>query len=127
MNRLIQILSFLPQGHPYYKEKPWYVSKCKAGNGIGGPGSSDKWISNRITVKKCIEAVRKKHPTANGFTATNPCRKCKCWAEFNMTGWDQNDANKKKYKACKFNDRGKHISVITCDNCATTVQPLYNF
>ena len=119
------ILSFLQQGSPYYDEKPWFVSKCRKGDGIGGPGSSDKWISNSYTAKQCIEAVRSKYPTANGFTVSYPCRKCKCWAEFGMTGWDRSDPIIRK--ACKFSDKGKQISAIVrivpplCTHCAPTV------
>ena len=82
---------------------------------IGGRGSSEIWISNRYTVKQCIDAVRSRYPDANGFTTANPCRKCKCWAEFGMTGWDYSDWNIKNLKACKFGDKkGKHISAIMC-------------
>ena len=108
------ILSFLQQGSLYYNEKPEFVSKCEKGNGIGGPGSSDKWISNRVTARQCIEAVRSKYPTANGATIQNSCKKCRCWAEFGMTGWNRTDFNKKHFWGCKFNDIGKHISVIMC-------------
>ena len=108
------ILSFLQQGSPYYEERPEFVSKCEKGNGIGGPGSSDKWISNRDTARQCIEDVRSKYPTANGATIQNSCKKCRCWAEFVMTGWNCTDFNKKHFWGCKFNDKGKHISVIMC-------------
>ena len=134
MARVRYILSFLQQGSPYFNERPEFVSKCEKGNGIGGPGSSDKWISNRVTARQCIEAVRSKYPTANGATIQNSCKKCRCWAEFGMTGWNRTDFNKKHFWGCKFNDKGKHISVIMCivrplckplsDHCATTVRPL---
>ena len=114
INRLRYILSFLQQGSPYFNERPEFVSKCEKGNGIGGPGSSDKWISNRVTARQCIEAVRSKYPTANGATIQNSCKKCRCWAEFGMTGWNRTDFNKKHFWGCKFNDKGKHISVIMC-------------
>ena len=109
----MHILSFL-QGSPYWNERPPFVSKCQKGVGIGGPGSSDKWISNRYTARQCIEAVRSKYPTANGATIQNSCKKCRCWAEFGMTGWNRTDFNKKHFWGCKFNDKGKHISVIMC-------------
>ena len=130
LEALLYILSFLQQGNVYY-EKPWFVSKCQNGNGIGGQGSSDKLISNKYTIKQCVDAVRLRYPAANGFTTAYPCHKCKCWAQFGMTGWDRNDWNIKNHKACKFNDRkGKHISAIMCimrpmcDHCATTVRPI---
>ena len=114
-HRLRYILSFLQQGNEYH-EKPWFVSKCQRGNGIGGQGSTDRWISNSYTVKQCVDAVRSQYPTANGFTTAYPCHKCKCWAEFGMTGWDPNAWNIKNMKACTFSDtyflNGKHISSI---------------
>ena len=122
------ILSFLQQGSPYWEERPSFVSKCQKGNGIGGPGSSDKWISNRVTARQCIEAVRSKYPTANGATIQNSCKKCRCWAEFGMTGWNRTDFNKRHFWGCKFNDKGKQISVILCivpplcDHCIVSVR-----
>ena len=105
------ILSFLQQGNEYH-EKPWFVSKCQRGNGIGGQGSTDRWISNSYTVKQCVDAVRSQYPTANGFTTAYKCPNgCKCWAEFEMTGWSHNIASIETRKACKFNDKGNHISV----------------
>ena len=127
INRLRYTLSFLQQGHPL-DEKPWFLSKCQKGKGIGGPGSSQKWISNSYTVKQCIAAVRSNYPTANGFTVTYPCHKCRCWAAFGMTRWNRNDWNIKNLQACQFGDRkGKHISAIMCimrpmcNHCATNL------
>ena len=118
------ILSFLQQGSIYFDEKSWFISSCQNGNGIGGPGP-DKWISNKLTAKQCANAVRLKYPTANGFTSSNPCKICKCWAVFGMTGWSRNDWSINNRKSCKFSDRkGKHISEIMCimrpmwDHCA---------
>ena len=96
---------------------------------MGGPNHQVQRISNRLTVKQCVEKVRKKYPTANGFSTTTSCRQCICWAEFNMTGWNPNAGNRKKYKACKFNDRGKHYCDYVrplCNYCATILQTLSN-
>ena len=105
-------------------ERPWYMGKCKLGTAVGGSVT----MLQKYTVQQCIDSVRSEYPAANGFTMEYPCpHKCKCWAEFGMTGWDRSDPIIRK--ACKFSDKGKQISAIVrivpplCNHCATTVLP----
>ena len=77
---------------------------CKTGDGVGG---SEKKLSGSYTTQECIDAVRLHFPNANGITRSQPCpNKCKCYAEFGMTGWN----SKRKWLSCMFSKESKYTN-----------------
>ena len=103
------IVSFLQQGNDRIISG-WSccLDKFETGSAVGG---SKTLLPQLYTVEECIDAVRKQHHDANGFTMNFPCgkfsnSKCNCVAVFNMTGWN---SNQKSYKTRRFH-KGKYNS-----------------
>ena len=77
--------------------------KCQIGDGIGG---TEKKLDGSYTIQECFDAVRLYHPNANGITRSEPCpNKCKCYAEFGMTGWN----SEKKWQSCMLSKGCKYV------------------
>ena len=106
------IVSFFQQGNGriIHDTRPWYLGKCEVGTAVGG---SEKMLRFKYTVQQCIDSVRLEYPAANGFTMNYPCdypTKCNCYAIIGMESWKINHQHQ-GFKTCRFNDKGKYISV----------------
>ena len=99
---------------------------CQVGDGIGG---TEKKLDGLYTIPECLDAVRLYFPSANGVTSQNPCpSKCKCYAEYGMTGWNSNrnwqSCMLGKYTKCRYHSRNhirisifKTIYILISCNC----------